>query len=129
MCIRDRVNIAGADLAEKVNLCAYPYEENESEFSKVGLTEIDSENINAPRVLEAPIQIECKLYKTLEIGNAGVGSSVVIVGEILKFHFKDEVYIDGKIVLEELKPLARLAGRNYAKDFKVFELERPKKID
>ena len=123
------VNIAGANLAEKVNLSAYPYGENESEFKKVGLTEVNSENINTPRVLEAPIQMECKLYKTLEIGSGDVGSSVIVVGEIIKLHFKDEVYKDGKIVLEKLNPLARLAGRNYAKGFEVFELERPKKID
>ena len=121
------VNIADTKLAQQVNLSAYPYDFNESEFSKVGLDEIDSDEIKAPRVKQAPIQIECKLYNTLEIGNGEVGSSTIVVGEILKFHFQDEVLIDGKIVLEKLDPLARLSGRMYAKNFEEFEIERPKK--
>ena len=42
--------------------------EEESEFTKTGLTPIPSLKVKPPRVKEAPIHFECKLHQVVELG-------------------------------------------------------------
>ncbi|HIS29020.1 MAG TPA: flavin reductase family protein, partial [Candidatus Avamphibacillus intestinigallinarum] len=47
-------------------------------------------------------------------------------GRIVQFHIADEVYDQGKIKPDALKPVSRLAGNDYAKLGELFTIERPK---
>ena len=61
------------------------------------------------------------------VGDGTAGSSTIIVGEIVWLHIAKEVYQDGKILLDALKPLSRLAGKSYGLTTDSFELDRAKK--
>ena len=50
----------------------------------------------------------------------------LIIGKIVKYHIQDDVYFgDSKIDAKQLKPVARLAGNDYAKLGEQFTIERP----
>jgi flavin reductase (DIM6/NTAB) family NADH-FMN oxidoreductase RutF len=58
------------------------------------------------------VSLECKLGQVVTFGRS---TSEFIVGEVKTFHFRDGLYIDGKINTAMLRPVARLAGPTYAK--------------
>ena len=52
--------------------------------------------------------------------------ATLIVGEVLRFHFKEGLVNENfHIDLQRYRPVARLAGSNYAKLGEVFSLKRP----
>jgi flavin reductase (DIM6/NTAB) family NADH-FMN oxidoreductase RutF len=119
------VNSVNQWIVEAMNQCSAEYPYGVDEMHKVGLTPIPSHLIKPARVLESAIQMECKLYKTMEIGDGSEGSSTIIVGTIEKVHIDSAIYKDGKIQIEKLQPISRLAGASYGKTCEIFELPRP----
>jgi flavin reductase (DIM6/NTAB) family NADH-FMN oxidoreductase RutF len=120
------VNSVSEWMAQPMNHCSAEYPHGVSELEKVGLHAIPSEIVAPPRVKESPFHMECKLHTSLAVGSAGPGSSTLILGEVVKFHISKNAYRDGVVLLEELKPLARLAGNSYSTLGDVFDIARPK---
>ena len=121
------VNTVSEWMATPVNDSAAPFPASVDELTEVGLTALPSKLITPVRVKESPIQMECRLYNTMVVGDGTAGSSTIIVGEIVWLHIAKEVYQDGKILLDALKPLSRLAGKSYGLTTDSFELDRAKK--
>jgi flavin reductase (DIM6/NTAB) family NADH-FMN oxidoreductase RutF len=119
------VNSVAEWMIEPVNYCAAEYPYGIDEMEMVGLTPLKSEMIKPNRVKESPIQLECKVHKLLEIGD-GAGGSTIVVGEIVLVHVHDKAYQNGRILLEEILPISRLAGDFYGLTPDTFELKRPK---
>ena len=118
------VNIVSEEFAEKMNQCSAEYPPNIDEFKESGLTPEPSKIVKPPRVQEAKVNMECKLIQTVEIGNKPGGATVVI-GEVVYFHVREDVYQDGKIILNKLKPIGRLGGTEYCRVTDIFSLPRP----
>jgi flavin reductase (DIM6/NTAB) family NADH-FMN oxidoreductase RutF len=118
------VNSVDEALAEAMNQTSAEYPSDIDEFKEVGLTAIKSDLVRAPRVAESPVSMECQLVKILEYGEAPTGSHVVI-GEILLFHVKDELWCGDEIDISKWKPIGRLGGDLYCRTRDVFEMKRP----
>lgn len=67
--------------------------------------------VEAPRLLECPIQMECKLFQIVSHG-AEPGSANYIIGEIVAVHVVSEWLTDGKVE-SELPLVGRLGGKDY----------------
>ncbi|MBX2860281.1 MAG: flavin reductase family protein [Vampirovibrio sp.] len=119
------VNVVTEDIVNQVNQSSAEYGRQVSEFEATGLTPAQSLKVNPPRVLESPINMECKLNQIVEIGDGNVGSGSIVIGTIVQFHYRDDVYEDGKVITNKLKPVARLAGSNYCPVREAFEVPRP----
>ncbi len=119
------VNVVTEEIVGPMNQTSAEYAQDISEFEKAGLTKAPSQIIKAPRVAESPINLECKLYQTVHIGAPGPGSSILIVGEIVHYHLRKDVYEDGRILTEKLKPVGRLAGTSYCPVREIFNIPRP----
>lgn len=117
-------NIVSEEFAEKMNQCSAEYPYGVDEFKESGLTPESAKIVKAPLVKEAKINMECKLLQLVEIGNKPGGGTVVI-GEVVYYHVKEDIYEDGKIILNKLKPVARLGGTEYARVTDVFTIPRP----
>ena len=107
-----------------MNQSAAEYPIDVDEFKEVGLTPLKAEMVKAPLVAESPINMECQLLQILEYGEFRERTSVVI-GEVVRVHIKDELYIDGEIKLSALKALGRLGGNLYCRTTDIIEMERP----
>ena len=117
-------NIVSEEIAQQMNQCSAEYPYGVDEFNETGLTPEKAKVVKAPLVKESKINMECKLLQLVEIGNKPGGGTVVI-GEVVYFHAREDVYKDGKITLSSLKPIARLGGTDYARVSDVFSLPRP----
>ena len=120
------VNSVSEWIAEPMNLCSAEYPYGVDEMAKVGLTPIPSIRVRPPRIKEAALHFECELYDSMEVGDGGEGSSTLIVGKILMIHAHAAAFQNGKLILDELKPISRLSGTSYGHTSEVFDLPRPK---
>ncbi len=55
------MNIMSAWYLESANHCSGPFNPDQNEMELAGLTSIPSEVVNAPRVAEAAVQLECEV--------------------------------------------------------------------
>jgi flavin reductase (DIM6/NTAB) family NADH-FMN oxidoreductase RutF len=115
------VNVATENHAMAVNTTAGDYAADVSEFEKAGITAIPGEIVKAPRISECPIQMECRMEYVLSLGQS---NHSLVIAKVLLFHIDDALYKDGEIQQTALRPLARLAGDQYAQIGKIFDLPR-----
>ena len=111
--MRDRefvVNIADVDLASVLHETSAELPPDQSELDLVGLNILPSHRVAVPRIAEAPVALECRLHDILEFGKL---KTQLIVGEVVTFHVRDDLYSNGKIDSMKLRPLARLGGPRY----------------
>ncbi|MCL4116813.1 UNVERIFIED_CONTAM: hypothetical protein GTU68_022229 [Idotea baltica] len=118
------VNSADEDIIKKVvdSAAGFPKEINEIEITK--LNTLPSTLIKPPRIKESSVQMECKLYDHLQIGDGAVGSTTLVIGEIVYFHINKKILDNGKLT-EHYKPSARLGGISYANLAERYNLAVP----
>jgi flavin reductase (DIM6/NTAB) family NADH-FMN oxidoreductase RutF len=117
------INLVDENIAEAMNKCATPlaYGENELEFA--GLHTGKSTVVKPPRILEAPVSLECTEWSTLEIGN-----NRPIIGFVKSVHLRDELFDQEKkrINSEKLHIVGRMAAPHwYCRTRDRFEMIRP----
>ncbi len=118
------VNVVTEDIGKQMNETATDFPPGTNEFEVSGLTAVPSRIVTPPRVAESPINMECKLYKVVPIGPDGPGGGTLVIGEIVLFHIDDRIYEDGRINVEGLRPLGRLAGALYTTLGKIVTMKR-----
>jgi flavin reductase (DIM6/NTAB) family NADH-FMN oxidoreductase RutF len=119
------INIVTEAIVGPMNQASAELPMDASEFDFSGLTPIPSDIVRAPRVLESPISLECRLQQLVPVGDGGVGSGCVVLGTVVRFHVREDVTENGRILIERLKPVARLAGTAYCPVRETFDLPRP----
>jgi len=119
------VNIVSESMVEPMNQCSAEYPYGVDEMAKVGLTPVPSLKVKPARVGESLIQFECETYQIVEVGEAKLGASSLVIARVVQVHVNERVYSKGRILIDELKPLARLGGLSYGKVSGVFDLPRP----
>jgi flavin reductase (DIM6/NTAB) family NADH-FMN oxidoreductase RutF len=120
------VNLCSVDLLEAMNLTSGEYGEDVDEFSVAGLTAMDSPNISAPMVLEAPASLECEWVKEVELDPA---PNVLVIGRVIGVCLSSGLRtVSGGWVVdpESLRPVGRLGRDRYMLPGKVLELPRPR---
>ena len=123
------INIVSEDIGEKMVKCSTDYEKEVDEYSTSGLSPLSSKKIKPPIVSESKISLECTLNQIVQIGKEDVGSGFIVIGTIVLFHIDDEVYDNGRIILDKLKPLGRVAGNGYMRSTNAFDIVRTIKPD
>jgi flavin reductase (DIM6/NTAB) family NADH-FMN oxidoreductase RutF len=118
------VNLVTDALAEQMNFTSGDYAPEVDEFALTGLTAAPSVKVKAPRVAEAPINMECRVVQILPVGR---GPQSLVLGEIVQFHIRDDLYnpSTGRIDMYILHPVGRLAGELYTHVHDIFEMKRP----
>ncbi|QHS15709.1 flavin reductase family protein [haloarchaeon 3A1-DGR] len=115
------INVVTRDLVAAMNETAATLPPEESEFDRAGITPVECDRIDAPRVGEAAVSFECTLHDTVS-----VGGSTLVLGEVVYAHVDEAITTDGKLDVRKLDAVGRLAGDWYAETGDRFELERPR---
>ncbi len=110
------INIVSVPLSNTMYESSMAHSPESDEFEKAGLNPAPCEMVKAPRVAEAGVSMECRLDRVLPLG-----TDHLVLGRIVRFHVRDELYENGRIDVAKLQPLGRLAG-NYTKVETIFEL-------
>ena len=119
------VNIVSEEFAERMNATSAQVEPAVDEFVLSGLTPIASDLIKPPRVAESHVQMECRLLQTVQVSDQPGGGTLVL-GEVLRFHVREDLIDNFRIDADKLRAIGRMAGSTYVRTSDRFDLERPK---
>jgi flavin reductase (DIM6/NTAB) family NADH-FMN oxidoreductase RutF len=117
------IHVVSDALGHQMNLTSREVPYGTDEITEAGLTKIACDKVAAPRIAEAPVAMECKLERIVEIGRTG---TAVIIGEILLWHVRDDLIVDGRIDPHRLDAIGRMGGSSYVRTRDLFEMVRPK---
>ncbi|MFN0264013.1 flavin reductase family protein [Tepidamorphus sp. 3E244] len=120
-------SLATWDLRDQMNESSAPTDSGISEFELAGLTPVDCEMVDAPRVKESPVALECRYLKTVNfdpVDGVEVTASTVF-GAVVGIHIDDSLIEDGMVDITRAQPLARLGYRDYCVVRELFQMTRP----
>jgi flavin reductase (DIM6/NTAB) family NADH-FMN oxidoreductase RutF len=105
------VHIADETLLDQLHDSSEFLGAGESEVEALGLDTAPSRLISVPRLVAAPIAMECRHERTIEFGDQG---DEFVVGRVIGWHIEDSILDGARIISERLRPIARLGGPKYA---------------
>ena len=105
------VNIADMRHVNLIHESSAEHPPQVSEVELLGLATLACDTVRVPRLADVPIALECRLAQVVPFGQTG---SEFFVGEITRYHFRDGLYVNGKIDTVALDPVCRIGGPNYA---------------
>lgn len=109
-CGEFTVNLPTQRLARIVDWCGVVSGRDLDKFAHAGLTALRGSKVNAPLVAEAPLSLECRVMKRLELG-----SHTLFLAEIVAVQAEASLLdADGKFHLEKAGLLAYAHGHYYA---------------
>ena len=123
-------SLATKALAEAMNLTCAPAPPEVDEFAVAGLTHAPSRLVRPPRVLESPVNFECRLTQLIQLeGPAGTQLDTwLVLGEVVAVHIDKALIQDGVYQTAKAHPILR-AGRmgDYVevRPDAMFEMRRP----
>jgi flavin reductase (DIM6/NTAB) family NADH-FMN oxidoreductase RutF len=120
------VNMVTEDNVQACNTTSAAVDPEVDEFELANLTPVPAHLVKPFLVKESPIQFECRLVHHYEVQGHKYGGAVMMVGRVVMIHCDASLVNDQyRIDTELYRPVARLAGANYAKLGEIFTLKRP----
>jgi flavin reductase (DIM6/NTAB) family NADH-FMN oxidoreductase RutF len=119
------INVVSETIAAQANITAAEVAPDVDEFKLSGLTPIPSEVVKPPRVAESPAQMECRLMQIIYTGNQPT-SGVVVLGEVFRFHIREDLIDDFRVDPAGLDAVGRMAGNTWVRTRDRIDLIRPK---
>jgi flavin reductase (DIM6/NTAB) family NADH-FMN oxidoreductase RutF len=117
------IHMVDESLGEVMNLTSGEYGPEVDEFALADVAYVPSMEVKPPRVVLAPVAMECKVGQIIPVEGT---RSHLIIGHVLRFHIREgllrpEGLVDG----EKMRPIARLGGPEYVTFGEVFKMNRP----
>ncbi|MEP1962057.1 flavin reductase family protein [Tateyamaria sp.] len=116
------VNIVEEAMKDAMNQTSGPWEASTDEFDLANIEKSECSEINCARVATAPASMECKVTQIVKIEGE---FNVVVFGEVIGMHLRDNCIVDGIFDVLTYKPLTRLGYRDYSVVRDKFSLNRP----
>lgn len=121
------INVVNYDIVEQMSLSSSPYDKDVNEFVKSGLTPLASDLVKPFRVMESPVQFECKVIEVKELGTGG-GAGNLVICEVVKIHINEEVLDQDQMIdQQKIDLVSRMGGNWYCRADKnsMFEVLKP----
>jgi len=113
------VNLVTESLLMAMNISAADFPPDEGELSALGLVAEPSVRIAAPRIAAAQASLECKLFRSIELG-----ANTLFIGEVVMFHVADSLVRPG-MRIDDFAPIGRLGSPSmYCRTNDRFEVPR-----
>lgn len=95
------INVPGEGLLDEVEFCGFVSGRDTNKFDHQRLTPAPGSRVKTPIIEECPINIECRLVRTLSLG-----SHDLFIGEVVAVQLSEEVLDDrGRVDNGKLKPI------------------------
>jgi flavin reductase (DIM6/NTAB) family NADH-FMN oxidoreductase RutF len=102
------VNVVTEPLIAEMDSSSESLPPEESEFEHLDIDRASCRRIDASRVADAVVTMECTLYDSMEVHDR-----IVILGDVVYFHVSEEVMTDGKVDMRKMPTVGRLGGPYY----------------
>jgi flavin reductase (DIM6/NTAB) family NADH-FMN oxidoreductase RutF len=103
------VHIADDSMVDALHASGFSHPPEVSEVELLDLPTVPGVDVAVPRLRDAPLALECKLFRVITFGPG----SEFVVGEIVRIHARPGLVSDFRIDTRDLRPLSRLGGPVY----------------
>ena len=121
------VNLVDEGIANGMHLSSSEYDEDESEFEAAGFTPAPCRIVRHPRIAQAPVSFECRLFRRIEVGPV----RDIVLGEVVHIHAREGMIdpVSKRVLEAAYRPVGRLFGTRYCTTRQRFELPGPLPAD
>jgi len=114
------VNLVDERIANGMHLSSAEVDEAVSEFEQAGFMPAPCRLVQHPRIADAPVSFECRLFRRVEVGKV----RDIILGEVVHMHVRDGLVDPASKRVSETayRPVGRLYGNRYCTTRQRFEL-------
>ena len=120
------VNFATSITRKQMNLSSLDAPKDQDEFMITDLKKRKSKLVKSPSVAISPVNLECKLLKTLKLKSNSKRYTTMIIGEVIGIHIKDNFIKKGRVDSVAMRYVARMGYSEYTTVSSKFKMKRPK---
>ena len=119
------VNFATSKTRKKMNLSSLDAPKDQDEFMITDLKKRKSKLVTPPSVAASPVNLECKLLKTLKLKSNSKKYTTMIIGEVIGIYIKDKFIKKGRVDSVAMRYVARMGYSEYTTVSSKFKMKRP----
>ncbi|MDB6062730.1 MAG: hypothetical protein JWM78_2833 [Verrucomicrobiaceae bacterium] len=113
------VNLVTEELFDAMNISAAEFPATASELEAVHLQAAPSQRVKPPRVAQAQVSLECKLFSAQPLG-----TYTLFIGEVVMFHVADQL-LGSRLHINNFAPIGRMGSPSvYSRTTDRFDIPR-----
>ena len=120
------VNLATKKLKTQVNQTSIDAPHGIDEFNVFKLKKRKSRIVNPPSIAESPVNLECRLFKKIDLKTTIKNQNIMIIGEVVGIHIDDKFIKKGRIDSLAMRAISRMGYAEYSEIYSKFLMDRPK---
>ena len=118
------VNFVTSTLRNQMNISSKDFKPDEDEFFFSNLKKKKSKLVKAPSVKDSPVNLECKLVKTIKLKSNSNKISTMIIGEVIGIYINNKFIKNNRVDSVSMRYIARMGYSEYTTVFSKFNLKR-----
>ncbi len=118
------VNFATSSTRNQMNNSSKDFKPDEDEFILSKLKKKKSKLVKAPSVNDSPVNLECKLVKTIKLKSNSNKISTMIIGEVIGIFINDKFIKNNRVDSVSMSYIARMGYSEYTTVTSKFNLKR-----
>ena len=119
------VNFATAATRNQMNLSSKDIHKDDDEFVLTKLKKRKSRLVKVPSVANSPVNLECKLLKSIKLKSSLRKFSTMVMGEVIGIYIKDSFIEKGRVNSAAMRYVARMGYSEYTTVSSKFKMKRP----
>ena len=118
------VNFATSTSRNQMNISSRDFKPDEDEFILSNLRKKKSRLVKAPSVKDSPVNLECKLVKTIKLKSDSKKISTMIIGEVIGIFINNKFIKNNRVDSVAMRYIARMGYSEYTTISSKFNLKR-----
>ncbi len=118
------VNFATSTSRNQMNISSRDFKPDEDEFILSNLRKKKSRLVKAPSVKDSPVNLECKLLKTIKLKSDSKKISTMIIGEVIGIFINNKFIKNNRVDSVAMRYIARMGYSEYTTISSKFNLKR-----
>ena len=118
------VNFATSTSRNQMNISSREFKPDEDEFILSNLKKKKSRLVKPPSVKDSPVNLECKLVKTIKLKSNSKKISTMIIGEVIGIFINNKFIKNNRIDSVAMRYIARMGYSEYTTISSKFNLKR-----
>ncbi len=118
------VNFATSTSQNQMNISSRDFKPDEDEFILSNLKKKKSRLVKAPSVKDSPVNLECKLVKTIKLKSNSKKISTMIIGEVIGIFINNIFIKNNRVDSVAMRYIARMGYSEYTTVSSKFNLKR-----
>ena len=120
------VNFATTATRKQMNISSKDIHKDDDEFVLAKLKKRKSRLVKVPSVADSPVNLECKLLKSIKLKSSLRKFSTMVMGEVIGIYIKDSFIVKGRVNSTAMRYVARMGYSEYTTVSSKFKMKRPK---